>query len=390
MMNEYISRIKGSASMELMAKANDMKKQGVDVIGLGGGEPDFDTPQVIKNVAIAELLNGNTHYAVGKGILKLRERISKKLYDDNGIKMSPDEIVVTPGGKIAIYLAVRSLINAGDEVLILNPGWVSYDEIVVASGGTPINVPLNSKNNYYLDYNLLEKYVSNKTKVIIVNSPNNPTGHVLGRDELLVLKKFVLNHNLILISDEIYEKIVFDGHKVCSPAADPELRNQTITINGFSKAYAMTGWRLGYLAADIEIINTITKLYTHTITGTSPFIQEAAVVALDCDNEVEIMRKKYEERRNRFIKALNEIPYVEAKLPEGVFYAWVKFSYKDMNAYQVADLLLTKAHVIGVPGPAYGLSGDNYIRFSFANSDEDLDEAVRRIKSVFLDSTPAK
>ena len=281
-MNGFISKIKNSASMELMAKAQEMKARGLDIIGLGGGEPDFDTPDAIKKKAIEEIERGNTHYAIGKGILKLRERISEKLNKENNINVSPDEVIVTPGGKMAIYLAVDSLINVGDEVMVLNPAWVSYDEIVVLAGGVPVNVPLDSAENYKITEEILEKYVSEATRAIIINSPNNPTGRVIDQDEFMCIKRFVLKHDLKIISDEIYEKIVFDGHKVLSPASDSELRDRTVTVNGFSKGYAMTGWRLGYLASDINMINTIMKIYTHTITGTSPFIQEAAVVALDC------------------------------------------------------------------------------------------------------------
>lgn len=378
-MNEYISRIKGSASMELIAKAKELRDQGIDVIGLGGGEPDFDTPQAIKDVAISELQRGNTHYAVGKGILKLRERVARKLKEDNDIIASAEEIIVTPGGKMAIYLAVRACINTGDEVMILNPSWVSYDEIVVSAGGVPVDVALKPEENYQIKLEYLEEKLSDKTKVLIVNSPNNPTGRVLNAEEIKALKRFVSNRDIIIISDEIYEKIVFDDVRTISPAADPILKNKTITVNGFSKGYAMTGWRLGYLAADQKIIDVIAKLYTHTITGTSPFLQEAATVALDCNNEAEYMRKRYEERRNRFITALNQIDGVEAVMPEGAFYAWVKFDFKGMDSYQIADFLLNEAHVIGVPGPEYGFGGDNYVRFSFANSNEDLDEAARRI-----------
>lgn len=381
-MNRFISSIQGSASMELIAKAKEWKSQGMDIIGLGGGEPDFDTPQIIKDVAIAEIQKGNTHYAVGPGIFKLRKRIAQKLKNDNGIEVSPDEIIVTPGCKMAIYLAVRSCINAGDEVLILDPSWVSYKEIVVAAGGVPVSVELRSEDNYTIKIEYLEKKLSSKTRMIILNSPNNPTGRVLNQQELDVLKDFVLEKDIMLLSDEVYEKIVYEGRKNLSPASDKQLRDKVITINGFSKSYAMTGWRLGYLAGNQNLIRIIAKLYTHTITGTSPFIQEAAIVALDCDAEVEMMRQKYEQRRNTFVTALKQLPGIEISMPEGAFYAWVKFNFKNMDSFHIADFLLKNAYVVGVPGAAYGMGTSGFIRFSFANADQDIFEAVKRIQNL--------
>ena len=381
-MNNYINQIKGSASMELIAKAKELKEKGVDVIGLGGGEPDFDTPQSIKEVAISELLRGNTHYSIGKGILKLRESISHKLYSDNGINVSSEEIIVTPGAKMAIYLAVRACINVGDEVMILKPGWVSYKEIVVSAGGIPVEVELQPENGYKLLLENLEEKVTKKTRILIVNTPNNPTGRVLTIEEINVIKEFVRNRNIVIISDEVYEKIVFDGLKTISPASDLELRAKTITINGFSKGYAMTGWRVGYLAADKKFINVILKLYTHTITGIPPFIQEAAAVALGCNEEIEWMRNEYEKRINRFITELNRIYGISVELPNGAFYAWVKFENYECNSKQLAKKLLEKAHVIGVPGQAYSDNANEYIRFSFANHEKELLEAVKRIANV--------
>lgn len=381
-MNKIIESLKSSASIDLMKKAKELREQGVDIIDLSGGEPDFDTPKLITEKAIAELRNGNTHYAVGQGIYKLRKRISQKLAVENGVIVSADEVLITPGAKMAIYLSIRSCINEGDEVLILNPAWVSYADIVVSAGGVPVMVQLNKENNYQITEEALEYKVSKKTKMIILNTPNNPTGRVLNNEELLVLKHFVKKWNLTLLSDEVYEKIIFDLRENISPASDEFLRERTITVNGFSKSYAMTGWRLGYLAASKRYIDVITKLYTHTITGTSPFIQEAASVAFDCVAEVEHMRQLYEERRNEFVSGLNAIPGINVTSPEGAFYAWVNFAKNDMDSEQVADFLLEKAKVIGVPGVAYGEKKECYIRFSFAKDKDVLYDAVKRIKNV--------
>lgn len=374
-MNREIEQIRASASVELMIKARMLKEAGVDIIGLAGGEPDFDTPTVIKEKAISELLKGNTHYAVGKGILPLRQKIAQKLCGDNGIFVSEDEIIVTPGAKMAIYLAVRACINSGDEVLIPTPSWVSYIEIVRASSGIPIEVPLDAKNNYTLSASILEKYVTAKTKMIILCSPNNPTGRMINEEEIQEITEFVKGKDIIILSDEIYEKISYIENNR-SLASYEELKDCTLTINGFSKAYAMTGWRLGYIAGPMRYINVISKLYTHTITGTSPFIQEAAVVALDCQDEVETMRKEFQNRRDYFINELNDIPGVCATIPEGAFYAWCHF---DMQGDIVKELL-ENAGVIGVSGKAYGSGCEQYVRFSFASDMSELKEAIRRIR----------
>lgn len=374
-MNREIEQIKDSASVELMIKARELKEAGVDIIGLAGGEPDFDTPTVIKEKAISELLKGNTHYAVGKGILPLRKKIAQKLRVDNGIFVSEDEIIVTPGAKMAIYLAVRACVNPGDEVLIPTPSWVSYMEIVRAASGIPVEVPLDVSNGYALSASVLEKYVTPKTKMIILCSPNNPTGRMINESEVQEIIEFVKGKEIIILADEIYEKISYVENQK-SLASYEELKDCTLTINGFSKAYAMTGWRLGYIAGPARYINVINKLYTHTITCTSPFIQEAAIVALDCKDEVEMMRKEFQTRRDYFINELNSIPGVCAIIPEGAFYAWCHFDLQG----DIAEELLEKAGVIGVPGRAYGSGCEQYVRFSFASDMSELEEAIRRIR----------
>ncbi|MDD3415821.1 MAG: pyridoxal phosphate-dependent aminotransferase [Lachnospiraceae bacterium] len=379
-MNQYLQTVKKSASIELMSKAAQMKKAGVDVISLAGGEPDFDTPQKIRDKVVAELSRGNTHYAVGKGLIHLRRAIKQKFKIENHIDYAEDEILVTPGGKMAIYLAVRACINVGDEVMILNPAWVSYSQIVIASGGIPVGVKLSSQENYAITKEALESYYTERTKVIIINSPNNPTGRVINQNEVNTIKEFMEGKDIVIISDEIYEEIIYEDFKHISIASIKELRNKTITINGFSKGYAMTGWRMAYMAGDISLIDTIYKLYSHTITGTSPFLQEACITAFDCDEDVVRMRNIYHKRRKEFISGLNQIERVSAKYPEGTFYAWVKFDIGNMDSFEIANYLLEETHVIGVPGSAYGLGSEKYIRFSFANNEKDLKDAVERIE----------
>ncbi|RYL92753.1 pyridoxal phosphate-dependent aminotransferase [Sporolactobacillus sp. THM7-4] len=380
--NKIVSSIEGSASAALMEKVTEMKKAEIDVIGLAGGEPDFDTPDKIRFRGIQALCEGKTHYAIGRGIPELRQKICEKFKEDNNIISDPEQIIVTPGGKFAAYLAVRSVINPGDEVLILDPSWVSYAPMIKAANGVPVSVNLTFADNYMITEEKLAEAYSRKTKLLIVNTPNNPTGRVLTEDEAQAIISFVKKYDVLVFSDEIYEKIIFDNRSHISLGSYPEIADKVITMNGLSKCVAMTGWRLGYLTAPKELITTMSKLYAHTISCVSPFIQEAAIVALDCKKEMEEMRLAYEKRRNLFINGLNSIPNVTAKMPEGAFYAWVKFEKEKMNSFQLADYLLKEAKVAGVPGDAYGKGGDQCIRFSFASDLNSLLEAVERIRKV--------
>lgn len=378
-LNEVLQTIPPSASLNLMAKVRDLKEKGEDIIGLAGGEPDFDTPDKIRFRGMQSIAEGNTHYAVGIGVLPLRERIAQKLREENGIECEASQIVVTPGGKYAIYLAVRALINSGEKVMILNPAWVSYAPIVQAAGGIPVHVTLKYEENYIITEELLENAYVEGTKLLILNYPNNPTGKILSESEADAIEAFVKRHSLYVISDEVYERIVYDGKKTISVGSRKEIADRVITVNGFSKSVAMTGWRLGYLCAPKDTMKPVSILHSHTVTGVCTLIQDAGIVALDCTDEIEAMRKVYEERRNTFIGALNRIPGVTAEYPEGAFYAWVKMEMDGMDSFQMAEYLLEKAGVVGVPGASYGSGGENCLRFSFANSMDELMEAVKRI-----------
>lgn len=378
-MNQDIINIRKSIVRAVKDEAKALIKEGVDVISLASGEPDFSTPKLIRDTAIDNILKGNTHYAPGKGLPKLRREIQKKLEKDNQIVTSEDNILVTYGAKMAVYLAVRSCVSKGDEVIILAPSWVSYAEIVRASGGIPISLMLDESDNYALTYEKLRAHSSNKTRMLIVCTPNNPTGKILDLSEIEAIERFSNENDVIVLSDEVYEKIVFSEKKVISPASLEGLKDKTITVNGFSKTYAMTGWRLGYLAAPSNLVAIMNKLHIHTHTGTCPFIQEAATIAFQCEKEVEDMRKQYELRKDMFLSKLNNTPHLKVIKPEGAFYAWVKFDVPNMDSMQFAHMLLNEAHVLGIPGRAYGDMCDNYIRFSFATSLENLEKAADRI-----------
>lgn len=378
--NKLIESLQPSRSIVFMSKAKQLQSVDKSVISLAGGEPDFDTPKAICEELNRQIAAGYTHYTVGPGLPELRAKIAQKLNTENGCNYSPDGVIVTPGGKFAIYVAVRSMINPGDEVMYLEPGWVSYPSIIEASGGVVVPVRLRWDADFAITRAALEEKYSPKVKMLIINYPNNPTGRNLSREEAEEIRSFMLAHpDVLLLSDEIYERIVFAGCENISMASYPDICDRVITINGFSKSVAMTGWRAGYLAADVKLQKVMYNLFQHTMTCVSGFIQKACVTAFDCEKEIEEMRLRYEQRRDMFITALNAIPGVSCRMPQGAFYAWVRFDVPGMDSEAVCAYILEKAKVVGVPGVAYG-TDECCVRFSFAASDEDLAEAARRIR----------
>lgn len=378
--NPHIAQVQPSASIVTMAKAHAMKAMDSTIIDLSSGEPDFDTPKAIRDELFRQIDAGYTHYVTSQGLPELRQRIAQKLQSENGCAYTADEIIVTPGGKFSIYVAVRTLIGQGDDVLYLTPGWVSYPSIVESTGGTPIAVELNPDDHYRLTLEALEAAYTPQTKLLILNYPNNPTGCILSPEEFADLKTFLLRHpDVLLLSDEIYERVVYDGQKSVSPGADPQIGRRVLTVNGFSKSVAMTGWRIGYLAADKAIVDVAMKLFAHTMSCTSGFVQKAATVAFDCDPDIEAMRVQYQARRDVFIGGLNQIPGVHCQVPEGAFYAWVNFTIPGMDDTQACEYILETAKVVGIPGIAYGDTKGCHVRFSFATSEAQLTQAVKNI-----------
>ena len=381
--NQNVERIQPSASLLVMDRARQLRAEGVKIIDLGGGEPDFETPERVRLAAKADMDAGDTHYVAGKGLPSLREAIARKLREENGIPCTAEEVLVTPGGKFAIYLALTAILNPGDEALVLDPSWVSYAPIVQACGGTAVNVGLSFEDNYRITREKLEGAAGPRTKVLVVNSPNNPSGRVLTREEAETIASFAAERDLFVISDEVYETIRYDGRPHISPASLPGMAERTVTVNGFSKCAAMTGWRLGYLAACSLLLGRIFRLFQHTSTCVSGFIQTGAIQAFACGEEMEAMRRSYEGRRDLFVDGLNRIPGFTCRKPEGAFYAWAKVDRDGMSAEAVAQYILEKAQVACVPGTAYGASCEGFVRFSFANSEEDLREALARMERAF-------
>ena len=328
---------------------------------------------------------GYTHYVVGPGLPELRQAIQKKLREENDLDYDVNCIIVTPGGKNAIYLAVQAILNEGDEVMVLDPAWVSYEPIIQAAGGVTVKVKLDYQQDYRITAEALEAACTDKTRLIIINYPNNPTGRILHKDEADILEAFMLRHpQVYMLSDEVYEKLVYDGAKSISMGAYPSIHDRVATMNGFSKSAAMTGWRMGYLAAPKAIYDVAYKLYQHSLSCMSGFLQKGAVEAFSCEYETEQMRKTYAYRRDMFTGALNKIPGVRCLKPEGAFYAWVFFDIGGMDSTQMCEYLLENAGVVGMPGSAYGEETACCMRFSFANATEDLERAARKITDALL------
>lgn len=379
------NKISKSPTIAMNDKAKQLAAEGHSVIGLAGGEPDFDTPPHIVDAAMKALRDGETRYAApSKGIRPLLEAIAMKMERENKVRVDPmSDIIVTPGGKLALFLVLKAMLDPGDEVLIPAPYWVSYPSITTMVGGVPVSVETTGADNYRLQLEHLREFITARTKAIIINSPCNPTGHMLSSAEIEAVATLALEHDLYIISDEIYEKLNFDGRPAVSLASIPEIADRVVVINGMSKAYAMTGWRLGWIAGPTEIVAVAGKFNSQTATSAATFTQHAAVAALtgpqDC---VEMMRQSYEERRDFMVAAFNGIPNMSSPDIEGAFYAFPKVNETSKSSEEVANIILDAAVVVGVPGSAFGVTQDAHIRFSFAEDFGKLKEAVERIRGI--------
>ncbi|MCY4464883.1 MAG: pyridoxal phosphate-dependent aminotransferase [Chloroflexi bacterium] len=382
---QLAKRIGKSPTIAMNDKAKQLAAEGHAVIGLAGGEPDFDTPAHIVEAAIKAMRDGETRYAApSKGIRPLLEAIADKMQRENQVRVDPGSgIIVTPGGKLALFLALKAMLDPGDEVLFPAPYWVSYPSIVTMVGGSPVPIETSSADGYKLRLEHLREHITPRSKAIIINSPCNPTGHMLSSSELEAIASLALEQDLYIISDEIYEKLNFDGRPAVSLASIPEISERVVVINGMSKAYAMTGWRLGWLAGPSSLINVAGMFNSQTATSAATFTQHAAVAALtgpqDC---VEVMRRAYEERRDYMIRAFNSIPNMSSPDIEGAFYAFPKVDKTSKTSAEVANIILEEAVVVGVPGSAFGITRDAHIRFSFADDINKLKEAVERIRGI--------
>lgn len=381
-LSRLVSSIPPSETLAVSDKAKALKAAGRDVVALAGGDPDFDTPDYITAAAFQAIENGATHYpAPMKGITPLLEAIARKMEEDNHVVVNPGtDIVVTPGAKWSIYLALSAIINPGDEVIYLEPVWVSYPPMITLAGGTPVAVTLPAGDNFRITADRLREKITPRTKALMVNSPNNPTGRVLTRQEYDDIVAVALEYDLYVISDEIYEKIIFDGREHLSPAAAPGMGERTITINGLSKSHAMTGWRLGWLAGPAPILKLASQMNGQTVSSAANFTMHAAVAALKGPKETtQTMTDAYRRRRDFMVPALNAIDGVECMDIEGAFYLFPRFPNSDKNSAALAEALIEKAGIASVPGGAFGKSGEGHVRFTIATAMSELERAVEKL-----------
>jgi aspartate aminotransferase len=384
-LSQRVSSIPASVTLAVNDKAKALQAAGHDVIALAGGDPDFDTPDHITAAALASIEKGGTHYpAPMKGVTPLLEAIAAKMERDNNICVDPKtDVVVTPGGKWGLFLALASIINPGDEILYLEPVWVSYPPMIILAGGIPVPVSLPGERNFQITADLIRAQITPNTKAIMINTPNNPTGRVLTPAELAAVAEVALEADLYVIADEIYEKLVFDGRSHISIGALPGMAERTLTVNGMSKAYAMTGWRLGWLVGPTNIMKVATRMNSQTVSSAAHFTMHAAVAALNGPQDfIAYMRDSYQARRDFMVEALNEIEGVHCRSIEGAFYLFPSFPGSSKNSLELADALLDKAGVAGTPGVAFGRSGEGHVRFSIATAMEDLERAVERLAKV--------
>ncbi len=380
-----LKEIKPSATLEITAKANMLKQQGFDVVGFGAGEPDFDTPDNIKSAAIKAIQNGKTKYTPINGIIELRDALCKKFSNELGINYTSNEILVSAGGKHSLYNLFMSIINPGDEIIIPSPYWVSYPEMVKISGGKPIIVPSSSSENFKINREKLASAITNKTKGIIINSPSNPTGALYSKDELKSLIDVVKDKDILIISDDIYDKIIYDNKNfVNALMIYPELKDKTVIVNGASKTYSMTGWRIGYTAANKNIISGMSIIQGQSTSNPTSISQYAALESITGPQDfIKEMVSKFQERRDYIVAELNSIDGIVCNKPEGAFYVFPDISLllkkkNFQNSVDFSKKLLDDQKVAVVPGDAFG--NDNCIRLSYATSMDTIKKGVTRLK----------
>jgi aspartate aminotransferase len=386
--SEKISQISPSPTLSITAKARKMQAEGINVIGFGAGEPDFDTPVNIKEAAKKAIDKGFTKYTPTAGTKELKDAVCAKFKKDNNLEYSPDEIIVSCGAKHSIFNIIVTLCNECDEVILPSPYWVSYPEMVKVTGAKTVMLNTTEKSNFRITPEQLEKAIRPNTKLLILNSPSNPTGMVYSEGELKELSRIITKAGIYCISDEIYEKVIYDRQHVSIASLGEEIKKKTIVVNGVSKAYSMTGWRIGYAAGLKEIVQAMSNLQDHSTSNPTSIAQAASVEALTgSQDDLEKMLREFKKRRDFMVDRVNAITGISTIKPHGAFYCWIDISgilqksangKKMINSMDLTDALLNGAHVAVVPGGVFG--DDNYIRLSYATSMENIIEGLKRIE----------
>ncbi|HZQ20417.1 MAG TPA: pyridoxal phosphate-dependent aminotransferase [Terriglobales bacterium] len=379
-----MSRLGTETAFEVLNRARELERQGKEVIHLEIGEPDFDTPKNIVESGVNALHAGWTHYGPSAGLPELRQAIAEEVSASRGVRVAPEEVVVVPGGKPIIFFSILALVDDGDEVIYPNPGFPIYESMINYVGGRAVPIRLREEKDFSLDVDELASLIGRRTKLIILNSPHNPTGGVLSRKDIRQITEAIGDRNIFILSDEIYSRLIFEGehHSIIS---EPGFKERTILLDGFSKAYAMTGWRMGYGVMRADLAQQIARLGTNSVSCTASFSQIAGVEALRGDqSSVEHMRGEFAQRRDMFIPGLNRIRGFSCRMPRGAFYAFPNITGTGWKSKALADALLEEAGVACLSGTSFGEFGEGYLRFSIANSMENLSKALEKIHSWIL------
>jgi len=369
-------------AFEVLAKAKKLEAEGKHIIHLEIGEPDFPTPDNICDAAIKSIKAGDTHYTPSNGIIELRTSIAKYMSRTRGIEFHPDEVVVTPGGKPIMFYAIIALIDEGDEVIYPNPGFPIYESMIKFMGGIPVPIKLREEKGFAFDPEDLKKLITPKTKMLIMNTPQNPTGGILTKEDILKIGEILKDKDIWVLSDEIYSRLIFRGEHF-SIATIPGFKDRTILLDGFSKYYAMTGWRAGFGVMSKELAPMISRLMTNSNSCTNTFVQKGCIEALEGPQDsVDKMRAEFLARRDIIVDGLNSIKGFSCIVPDGAFYVFPNITKTGYKSRDLNDHLLYKGNVAALSGTAFGEYGEGYLRFSYANSRENIKEAIKRIKEV--------
>jgi aspartate aminotransferase len=375
-----MSRLGTETAFEVLNKARALERQGKSIIHLEIGEPDFDTPANVVEAGIDALRTGWTHYGPSAGLPELRQALADYVSRTRGVKVSSDEVVVVPGGKPIIFFTMLALIDEGDEVIYPNPGFPIYESMIHYVGGRAVPMHLREDRDFSVDVDELAALISNRTRLIILNSPHNPTGGVMQRKDVEQIARVIGDRNIMILSDEIYSRLLFDGGEHFSIMSVPGMQERTILLDGFSKTYAMTGWRMGYGVMRTDLAAHITRLMTKSNSCTASFTQVAGIEAIRGDqSSVDKMRDEFQSRRDAFVAGLNKIKGFSCRMPKGAFYAFPNITQTRWKSKPLADALLEQAGVAALSGTAFGAFGEGYLRFSVANSQENLQQALDRL-----------
>ncbi len=375
-----MSRLGTETAFEVLNKARALERQGRSIIHLEIGEPDFDTPSNVVEAGVTALRKGWTHYGPSAGQPELRQTIAEYIGRTRGVKVASEEVVVVPGGKPIIFFTILSLIDEGDEVIYPNPGFPIYESMINYVGGRAVPIQLRENRDFSLDVDELASLITGRTKLIIINSPQNPTGGVLSRGDIERIAETIGDRNIMVLSDEIYSRLLFDGSQHFSIMSLPGMRERTILLDGFSKTYAMTGWRMGYGVMRADLASQMTRLMTNSNSCTASFTQIAGIEAISGDqSSVDRMRDEFQRRRDVFVAGLNKIKGFSCRMPKGAFYVFPNITKTSWRSKALADALLEEAGVAALSGTAFGEFGEGYLRFSVANSLENLQQALERI-----------